>query len=207
MKRILLLAGFSVFFAGCGGGIISNNANVNSAAEPKPISPGALSVTTRGNPAVGLQPMSAYMFSGETAINTADGKSVKTVMRDFVIANYTLDLSSGFSSTTSPLNAAGQMQVFFKLQDKANATKDTPFVAGDYPSKPQDQFEKFYSLAIFTYSETGDRENKILGGYDLTKGGVKITSVTGDTVVGEIDVTNGENTVKGPFTAKIYKEK
>jgi hypothetical protein len=38
-------------------------------------------------------------------------------------------------------------------------------------------------------------------------GEVKITSVSGDTASGEIDVTAGDSSIKGSFSAKILKRK
>jgi hypothetical protein len=38
-------------------------------------------------------------------------------------------------------------------------------------------------------------------------GDVKVASVSGDTLAGEIDLTSGETSIKGPFTAKILTRK
>ncbi|HVS21123.1 MAG TPA: hypothetical protein VHD88_04705 [Pyrinomonadaceae bacterium] len=38
-------------------------------------------------------------------------------------------------------------------------------------------------------------------------GDVKVTSVSGDTIAGDVDLTSSETTIKGSFTAKILTRK
>ena len=42
-----------------------------------------------------------------------------------------------------------------------------------------------------------------IGGGKKAEGEVKITSVTADTVSGEVDLTEGDKSIKGNFTAKM----
>ena len=47
------------------------------------------------------------------------------------------------------------------------------------------------------------KEEKISVDTRKAEGEVRITSVTEDSISGEVDLTEGGNSVKGPFTAKI----
>ena len=42
-----------------------------------------------------------------------------------------------------------------------------------------------------------------IGGGKKAEGEVKITNVTADTVSGEVDLTEGDKSIKGTFTAKL----
>jgi hypothetical protein len=200
MKKLLLLIAGSLLLSACSGGAGSNSGPASSTGS----SGKGIEIKLKDKTYT-LEEKSGYLFSNDTTINFPD-KSVKTANRDFVVANYDVDAGFGMFSTGKKMTAPDQVRIIIKLEDKADTNKDAPISLGEYNSK-QEEFMKFFNVFIYTFADGKDAENKILGGYDNTKGGVKITAVNGDDITGEIDVTNGENTVKGSFKAKVWKNK
>jgi hypothetical protein len=64
---------------------------------------------------------------------------------------------------------------------------------------------KVENVGIVTRKGSADTKNW-LERSSLT-GQVTVTSVTDDSISGDIDVTSGDTTIKGSFTAKILKRK
>lgn len=205
MKKLLLMVTASLFISGCGGGAGSNSASSSSATSSSASNAGANKIEIKiKDKTYTLEQKSAYLYSDDMTINMPD-KNVKTADHGIIVANYDLDMSLGPFMAAKKMTAPGNIRIGIKLQDKADTNKDAPPSAGEYASKYPDEFMKFFNVFIYTYADGKDEENKILGGYDNVKGGVKINSVNGDTVTGEIDIANQDNSVKGSFTAKIWK--
>ena len=56
-------------------------------------------------------------------------------------------------------------------------------------------------------SRTGGADNKVWLDRGTLTGEVKLTSASADEISGDIDVTSGDTSIKGSFTAKILKRK
>jgi hypothetical protein len=76
--------------------------------------------------------------------------------------------------------------------------------AGTYSAKA-DKFMKVETVGIV--SRKGGADNKVWLERGTVSGEVRVTSVSGDTMSGDVDLTSGETSIKGSFTAKILKRK
>lgn len=139
--------------------------------------------------------------------------TLKTGLQEIALRNYEYDPKKNYGAIKmddEKLTAPGQIRVVITLWDEKGTTdKNTPIKPATYASDHKDSM----SLSAVTVQFFGEGKDEVKGlsfsGGTLNKGEVKITSVTGGTVTGEIDVsgTSGEKdfSVKGTFTAKIYR--
>lgn len=142
----------------------------------------------------------------------SDPKKPTTALYWFAIRNYAYDKPNGtIVFDNEKLTAAGQVLVFVSLYgEKATTDEKTPVKAATYPGDGKYSTSlSTVTVYVFSDGKTDVASLSIGPGSPDNKGEVKITSVTGDTVIGEIDASgkaNGKDvSVKGPFTAKIYK--
>lgn len=141
----------------------------------------------------------------------SDPKKPTTALYWFAIRNYAYDKPNGtIIFDNEKLKAPGQVLVFISLYgEKATTDEKTAVKVADY--KGDGKYSTSLStVTVYVFGEGKDEVSSLsIGPGSDNKGDVKITSVTGDTVTGEIDASgkvNGkEVSVKGPFTAKIYK--
>lgn len=121
----------------------------------------------------------------------------------FTLANFDMDKSEGLAKT---LTKPDEIRIYFKLYGDPGTNKTAPIKVGTYKADAK-EFPKYdpSSMAIFTV-EGGEMKRALSqDSPDIdTRGEVKITSVEGDTVKGEINVTTADKiAAKGNFTAKI----
>ncbi|MBS1798171.1 MAG: hypothetical protein JSS81_30435 [Acidobacteria bacterium] len=214
MKKILLVTGMAILLAACGGGNPGggntgggNSAASNSGSAPaNPAKPagGAIEVKIKDK-TYKLEPKAQWLFSEDWTVNMPDGKAVPTAMRYLVAANYELETTYGRSNTMKKIEAADGVRIMVAIEDKADVKKDAPPTAGDYGPKTE-EFQKLNNIQIFTKESGMTPAANITGSNSDNKGGVKITAVDGDTVTGEFDFSSTDYAIKGPFTAKIWKE-
>jgi hypothetical protein len=197
MKKLLLIICASLFLSACGGsGTSKDGAGSKPSFEAKVNGQDVLK---------GVK--SSWQVTKEVGTPT-------TAMHVFVIRNFDYDANAKYSVLfdDDKLKEAGQAYVIFTIydeKDKSNAK--TPLKVGTYSGKSESN-NSFGQFSIVTFGD-GSRNNYniIHMGQPNNKGEVKITSVTDDTVTGEIDASgkdgDKEVSVKGAFTAKIYKPK
>jgi len=102
------------------------------------------------------------------------------------------------------MTSEDQMRVVFSLVGEEGTKDPTPLKAGTYSAKA-DKYMKVETVGIVT--RKNGTEIKNLFDRSTLNGEVKVTSVSGDSANGDIDVTAGDNTIKGSFTAKILQRK
>ncbi len=143
--------------------------------------------------------------STKTFSFTKDGQttSSKAVTYYFALANYELDTSSGMISLDKPLSTNEQMRVAFQIVGEEGTDEKTPIKTGTYSAKA-DKFNKVDSMRIMLFAD--GKEVKNMFNIDKTEGEIKINSISGDTVSGEINLTEGDKSVKGSFTAKLLRK-
>ena len=104
------------------------------------------------------------------------------------------------------LSKPEETRVFFRIFGDKATNKNTPLKPGTYSAEAK-EFPVFdnSSLAIFTFADGKQSVALSMNSPgNATKGDVKIASVEGDTVKGEINITTGTTiAAKGNFTAKI----
>jgi hypothetical protein len=121
----------------------------------------------------------------------------------FVLANY--DLTTNSSELMKTLTNSADARVAFKLLGPAASGKDTPLAPGAYST--EGSWPKFdndqYSITTVADGKAAVAMSQNFPA-NATKGEVKITSVAGDNVKGEINITTADKiAIKGNFTAKI----
>ena len=120
------------------------------------------------------------------------------------VASYDLDSSEFARSMDKPLASDDQVRVVFSLVGDEGTNDKSPVKVGTYSAKA-DKFMKVEDASIV--SRKGGQDNKLLLERGGLTGDVKVASVSGDTITGEVDLTSGETAIKGPFTAKILVRK
>jgi hypothetical protein len=205
MKTLYLILGLSLFLTACGAtgtGGGNSGSNITSGAAAASLS--KLDVKIGGKDST-LNVASGVVNPSEM-ISTAPGKpNLKTSAHTIYIANYELDASSpGWMN--KPLTAPDQMRVELQLTGEDGSGKDSPFKVGTYAAQA-DKINgvRFVRIRTFTDGKPTDASFDSLMGYKDKKaaGEVKITSVTADAVSGEMDLTEGDKSIKGNFTAKL----
>lgn len=116
------------------------------------------------------------------------------------VASYDLDPSQYAMSLEKPLTADDQARVDFSIIGEEGGTEASPLKPGTYTAKA-DKHMKVEAVSITTRKD--GKDNKIMVDRSGLTGEVKIASVSGDTINGELNLTSGETSIKGPFTAKI----
>jgi hypothetical protein len=142
-------------------------------------------------------------------ISTSPGKpQVQTFSHDIYLANYEMDTSSVIAMN-KPLTAPEQVKVMISLRGEDGTKDDSPFKPTTYNVKS----ELFNRVGLATVKRFVDGKEvtysfEISGNPQSTKadGEVKLTSVTADSISGEIDITEKDRFLKGSFTAKLPKK-
>ena len=149
-----------------------------------------------------------------TAQDAIYGSSVageqKHALRWVTVRNYEYEVKSAYSANGGKLTAPDQVKLFLSLHDEAGTNMQTPIKVSTFngaKSGPM-QFE-FLNLTIFKDGKEESYQVSLSGQDNRKDSEVKILSVTNDTVTGEINISvKAEKkvlTIKGPFTAKIFK--
>lgn len=149
-----------------------------------------------------------------TAQDAIYGSSVpgeqKHALRWITLRNYEYEVKGALSANEGKLTAPEQVKLFLSLHDDPGTNKDTPIKVSSFngaKSGPM-QFE-FINLTIFKDGKEQSYRVSLGGQANRQESEVRILSVTGDTVTGEINANVKADdktlTIKGPFTAKIFK--
>lgn len=134
---------------------------------------------------------------------SAGGESSVSSSTTIVLANFELDTSNAFISINKrKIEKPEEYKISVNFLGEKGTNQDTPIKPGDYPAEG-DIFNKIRSVSISHF----DDGKEVSTGLDekSMKGNLTIKSVEGTTVNGEIDVTDGKNSVKGSFSANGHK--
>lgn len=177
------------FAAACGGGVGGSSLSVKAGGKDVPFS-----VKTNGSdksvftypPGPGQPPQMATSFSA-------------------TFANYDMDPTNG-ATMKKKMASADQARVSFSIYGESGTGIKDEIKPGVYKVDKEAKFMSVSTLSVITFADGNDKETY----FDLratdAKGEINITSVTADAVSGSIDVSQGESSVKGSFTAKIAKK-
>ncbi len=118
---------------------------------------------------------------------------------NLVLGNYDLDSSKQFASLNKQvLDKPDQLKVQIILTGDMDSTRDSALKAGEYPAN-YERYNRISSVKIHHVVD-GKEEVKNLNSRDW-KGKIVITSVEGKTIKGEIDLSEGDTSIKGTFTS------
>jgi hypothetical protein len=147
---------------------------------------------------------SSYSFAVTKTFTDAAGKMSTAASYRTYAANYDLDSANFAMTMDKPLASDDQVRAVFSLVGDEGTNEKSPPKAGTYSAKA-DKFMKVEDVAIV--SRKGSADNKAWFDRSTLSGQVKVTSATADEISGNIDLTAGDNTIKGSFTAKVLKRK
>ena len=197
MKKLSAFILASILLAGCGGGGGGGGSNPSTGA-PK------LDVKVGGKDSP-LDVKTGAVYYGNV-ISTAPGKpNIQTFAHTIYLANYEMETTTPGWTRKTPA-APDQMRVDIQLTGEEGTKTESPFKVATYGAKA-DKFTSVRSAVIHTFTDgkaTQVHFNTLFSDSKV-EGEVKITAVTGDTVSGEVNLTDGGNSIKGNFTAKLPK--
>lgn len=178
----------ALLLSGCSKGSGGNSLHVKSAASGEK----------------DLAVKSGYAFPVTKSFTDINQKITTAVLYNIYAANYDLDAGNFAMTLDKPMASDDQVRVVFSLVGEEGTKDPAALKAGTYSAKA-DKYMKVETVGIVTRKGSADSKNW----FDRSSlnGQVTLTSVTDDSISGDIDVTAGENTIKGAFTAKILKRK
>ena len=185
---IFVTLGCCLFFAGCSKSAGENRIQIKSPA-----------IGEKDHPI-----KSAYTYAVTKTFTDINGKMTTAASYRTYVANYDLDAANFSMTLDKPVTSDEQVRVVFSLVgDEGTNDKSAP-KTGTYSAK-SDKFMKVEDVTIV--SRKGGSENKASLDRNTLSGTVKVTSASADAIAGDIDLTAGEATLKGSFTAKVLKRK
>jgi hypothetical protein len=147
---------------------------------------------------------SSYTFPVTKSFTDINQKITTAATYNVYAANYDLDSGNFAMTLQKPLTGDDQMRVEFNLVGAEGTNEKSALKTGTYSAKA-DKYMKVETVGIVTRRSGTDTKNW-LDRSTLT-GDVKLTSVSDDSISGDIDVTAGTSSIKGRFTAKVLKRK
>jgi hypothetical protein len=159
------------------------------------------------SPATGdkdLLQKSGYAFVIIKTFTDTSGKITTASSYRVYAANYDLDAGNFAMTLDKPLSSDDQVRVVFSLVGDQGTNDKSPLMTGTYPAKAE-KFMKVEDVAIVSRKGGTDYKNW-LDRSTLT-GEARVSSFSGDSIAGEVDLTSGVISIKGPFTAKILTRK
>jgi hypothetical protein len=159
------------------------------------------------SPAAGdkaLAVKSSYTFPVTKTFTDITQKITTAASYNVYTANYDLDAGNFGMTLDKPMTADDQVRVTFSLVGEEGTNDKSPLKTGTYSAKA-DKYMKVETVGIVTRKGTADSKNWL--DRSTLNGEVKLTSVSDDSISGDIDVTAGESSVKGSFTARVLKRK
>lgn len=202
MKRLLGTACLVIAVAACsktepaaGGGTASTGSTTTTTAAT---APAGFSLKADG------KDLTMSVKSGVMRVGEQKVKEVKDSHALYMFTLGSYDLTNG-TELSKELTTAGDVRVSFQLLGAPGSGKETPLTPGTFTTETG---APGFDNQMWSIATVADGKQKMAMAQDFpmtdTKGQVKILSVEGDTVKGEIDIkTSTTLAVKGSFTAKI----
>ena len=159
------------------------------------------------SPAVGekdLTAKSSYSFPVTKSFTDVNQKITTAVVYNVFAANYDLDATNFGMTLDKPMTSDDQVRVVFSLVGEEGTKDPSALKAGTYSAKA-DKYMKVENVGIVT--RKGGADSKSWFDRNMLTGQVTVSSVTEDSISGDIDVTAGDSAIKGSFTTKLLKRK
>lgn len=147
---------------------------------------------------------SGYAFPITKSFTDINGKMTNASAYNVYLANYDLDSRNFAMSMDKPLNGDDQVRVVFNLIGEEGSNDKSAAKAGTYAAK-SDKFMKAENVGVVARKNGADIKSW-LDRTTLT-GEVKLSSVANDEIRGDVDLSSGEMSIKGAFSAKVLKRK
>ena len=126
------------------------------------------------------------------------------VSHTFIVANYDLPEKVTKMALQGSAKEDGRMRVEITIIGKKGTTKSTPVEPGEYKARVGNvgSPESSVNGGRILVGSDGKEASTYVGGADMKEGKVTIASVDGDMITGEVDITDGTNSIKGKFSVK-----
>lgn len=147
---------------------------------------------------------SGFAYAVTKSFTDINQKITTAVVYNVFTADYDLDGSNFGMTLEKPMASEDQMRVVFSLVGEEGTKDPAPLKTGTYSAKA-DKYMKVETVGIVT--RKGSADTKTWFDRSTLTGQVTVSSVTDDSISGDIDVTAGDSAIKGSFTAKILKRK
>ena len=147
---------------------------------------------------------SGYAFPVTKSFTDINGKITTASAYNIYLANYDLDAKNFAMTLDRPLTADDQVRVVFSLIGEQGTNDQSPVKAATYSAKA-DKYLKAESAGIVARKNGADVKSWL--DRSMLTGEVKITSVSAEEIGGEANLSSGDMSIKGSFTAKILKRK
>lgn len=190
MKRILMIFVIACVACACGGAGGST-----------------IAIKTGGN-GVSLASKSSGTYKTVKTFTDINQNITKATAFDVYLANYEMDSTSPMTMRKA-LTSADQVRVSMQLIGAEGTDQNSEFKPGVYKADPTLKYMKLDSLGITTFADGKEVTTRFetMSSTSKISGQVEVKSVTADSISGTIDVTEGDKTIKGDFTAKVAAKK
>jgi hypothetical protein len=147
---------------------------------------------------------SGYAFPVTKSFTDINNKITTASAYYVYLANYDLDAKNFAVTLDKPLTADDQVRLVFSLIGDEGTNDQSPLKAATYSAKA-DKYGKAESAGIVARKNGADVKSWL--DRSMLTGEVKITSASADEVSGDVNLSSGDTSIKGSFTAKILKRK
>lgn len=188
LKTLLLIA--ALMLAACGTGTSG---------------PGTLTLKYPGTDKLEM-PVKSGGYYTSTKTWSKPGQSSKSASYFICLADHDIDMSRGAISIGAPVKAESEHKVCFSIDGAENTDDQTPLKTGSFGAAKRGEgfaFDSVSSASIRSFKDGKEVKNFL--NESKTEGDVKITSASDDSISGEVNLSDGENEIKGTFTAKPFK--
>jgi len=147
---------------------------------------------------------SSYAFAVTKTFTDINNKMTTASAYNVYVANYDLDANNFAMTMDKPLTSDDQVRAVFSLIGGEGTNDKSPLKAGTYSAKA-DKYLKAESAGIV--ARKGGADVKSWLDRSMLSGEVKVTSASADEISGDVNLTSGDISIKGSFTAKVLKRK
>ena len=147
---------------------------------------------------------SSYAFAVTKTFTDINNRITTASAHNVYVANYDLDANNLAMTMDKPLTSDDQVRVVFSLIGEEGTNDKSSPKAGTYSAKAE-KFMKVESVGIV--ARKGGADVKSWLDRSMLSGEVKVTSASADEIGGDVDLTSGDSSIKGSFTAKVLKRK
>lgn len=191
MKKIFLILLTSLFFTACGG----SGFTVKYDGQQIPFEAKSSWITSQG-----------ANFGGKF-----EGEKDKHALRWLVLRNFDYEVKSPYDTEGNP-TTEGQVKLFFSIHEDSGTNPNTPIKVSTFSGGNDGPMSlEFVNVYIFRNGKVDSYPVSLSGQGNRKDSEVKITSVTDDSISGEVIINvkakDKELIVKGTFKAKIFKVK
>ena len=192
MKRQLILLCLASLLAACSGGIRST-----------------IDIKSEGN-VIPFVEKGSWATVQKALFSGANGPDQNHALRWITIRNYDFDAAKT-NPNSDKLTAPEQVKIFLSLHDDAGTGIETPIKPATYKGGKSPGPMTFELINVYVFRDGKEQRLYMYPSQqaDPASCEVKIISVDGDTIKGEINVSGKQDgkefLVKGPFTAQIYR--